>query len=282
MTADECVHWIRVTIESFLPSDDMVSGDVSLRLPHLMTAAVSVGTGSAFGLVFPAAARAESIARATPLIEQALQVWRTWLEEHFGDEGRAFFERAAINHGLARPAPKVLGEDAAISRAFMRLRSRLADTPAATGDWRARRLLEEDEAHGYAIAPPALDAGELLAAFEIEADPLPAALEALYAEMNGLWTGAVDGPGGERPFDEGEEYFVFMTLEGVLAHHDDRDDGLIIVNQHPDYFSWTMLSRDDGAVYQASKLDGGDPPEKIAASLVEYLDQLAATYGSPY
>jgi hypothetical protein len=113
----------------------------------------------------------------------------------------------------------------------------------------------------------------------VHSEALPAELEALYLQMDGLWTGAVEPPGGERPFDPHEEYFVFVPIERLLEHHDDREDGLIVLDQHPDYFSWTMLSREDGAIYHSTKLERSDPPRRIAGSLVEYLDRLAESYG---
>lgn len=97
--------------------------------------------------------------------------------------------------------------------------------------------------------------------------------------MNGLWTGAAKAPGGELKFDDGAESFVFVPLEVLVEHFDDRDDGMIILNQHPDYFSWTMFNTRDEAIYSATKLDGKKPPKKIAASLVEYLEQLGSRYG---
>ena len=72
-----------------------------------------------------------------------------------------------------------------------------------------------------------------------------------------------------------------MPLDRLLEHSDDREDGLIILNQHPDYFSWTMLSPEDGAIYSATKLDGKAPPKKVAPSLAKYLEQLGASYGTP-
>jgi hypothetical protein len=282
MTADKCIEWLEGRIAAFLPSDDMGQGDISLRLPQVMTAAVQVKSGSAFGFTFPEDIRSESVSRAAPAIEQALETWRKWLVEHFGTEGQEFYDRAALNHGVTKPKPKRVHKDNAITASFARLRACLSDTRAATDAWRKRDWLEDDEAHGFAIAPPASDLGDVLAYFELGSEALPPELEALYAEMNGLWTGAVQPPGGEQTFDTAEEYFVFVPIETLLEHEGDRDDGLIIFNQHPDYFSWTMLSREDGGIYHATKLDGPDKARKVAASLAQYLDQLAEAYGARY
>lgn len=282
MTLEKCEEWLKGTLDSFKPTPDMGGGDVSLRLPRIMAAAASVHQGSAFGYTFPEEIRAEAISRAAPLIAAALETWRHWLEEKFGEEGRAFYERAALNHGLQKPSPKSLHRDGAITKAFAALRQRLADTQSATEHWKTLDWLEPDEAHGFAVNPPAENAGERLAAFELGHAPLPTEFEALYAEMNGLWTGPVDPPGGERAFDAGEEYFVFVPLEQLLEHHGDRDDGLIVLNQHPDYFSWILLSTKDGAVYSGSKLDGKAPPKQVSLSLAKYLEQLASSYGSRY
>ncbi len=282
MTPDECITWVEAQIASFLPTEDMGQGDVSLRLPQLMTAAVSLRHGGAFGFTFPEAIRGESATRAAPLIEGALATWEAWLAERFGDEGRQFFAKAALHNGLTKPAKRSLRREPAITAAVERLRARLADTRAATAHWRAHDWLEEDQAHGYALPPAAADAGALLASFELDSEPLPPALEAFYAVADGVWTGAVARPGGEQAFDADAEHLVLMTLENHIVHHDDRDDGLLVLNQDPDYFQWTMLSREDGAIYHATKLDGDVPPKRIAASLVDYLDQLAASYGSRY
>jgi hypothetical protein len=281
MTADECIKWVQGRIAAFMPSDDMGDSGIAVRLPQLINAAASVEMGKAFGFTFPQAIREESIARATPLIKHAVDQWGSWLVAHLGEEGSELFERATRILRPRKPSVKALREDAEIAQAFAGLRASLADTEAATREWRKRNWLTKDEAHGYAIAPPLERAGELLGEFELDSEALPSALEALYREMDGLWTWPVASPGGQRPFDSREEYFVFMPLEGLLLHHDDRaDEGLIILNQDPDFRSWTMLSRRDGAIYHATRFDGAKPPKKIASTLVEYLKQLATSYGS--
>lgn len=297
MTADKCIEWLEGRIGVFLPSDDMSQGDISVRLPQIMTAAVQVKSGTAFGFNFPDGIRAESIPRALKAIERALDVWRKWLGERFGVEGQAFYDRTALNHGLTKPNSKPVAKSAAIAASFARLRARLSDTQAATDAWRKCDSLEDDEALGFAVAPPSSVLGDVLSSFEVQkpstvglADTgplivktasdhraLPPELEALYAEMNGLWVGAVEPPGGERQFDATEDGFIFMPIQSILEHFDDREDGMILLNQHPDFFSWTMISPKDGGIYCATKLERA--PRKVAASLCEYLDQLSEGFG---
>jgi hypothetical protein len=280
MTADTCIEWLSGRIRAFSPSDDMGQGDISMRLPQVMRAAVEVKSGTAFGFTFPADIRAAAIPHAVQSIEQALEVWRAWLVERFGAEGQAFYDRAALNHGVTTPQAKRVHRDEAIAARLARLRARLSDTRAATDAWRARDWLETTEAHGFAVAAPAADLGDVLASFEVNSEPLPPALEAIYAEMNGLWTGAMKPPGGEQAFDPDAESFVFVPIERLLEQDEERGDELIIFDQQPGSFGRTMLSRKDGGVYQATRLDGPGTPRRVAASLAEYLEQLAETYGT--
>ncbi len=76
--------------------------------------------------------------------------------------------------------------------------------------------------------------------------------------------------GGARDFDPHEEYFVFAPFGRVL----ERD---YILDQHPDHFSWVTLDPDTGIIATANKLDL--EPRRIADSLVEYVEVLAAGYG---
>lgn len=268
--------WIQDAIKDFLPTDDMVGGDVSIRLPRLMAARADIDQGYALGAEFADG----EIPAATAALDQALVTWRRWLVEQFGDEGEQFFHKAQLAHGLVEPAAKSVARDPEIAAALERLRAKLADTAAATAHWRGQGWLEDDLQHGHAIAPPAANAGVLLARFEIDADPLPAALEALYAELDGLWTGVVAPPGGARPFDAQAEELVFLSLDELITLNEElgADTELILFDRDPDSFRWTMLSREDGAVYSSTKFDR-DEPRRVADSLAAYIDALAARYG---
>jgi hypothetical protein len=278
MTPDECIAWVEGRIATFMPEEEMDQGDIATRLPQIMAAAATIGDGVAFGYKFPPDIRDESIAGASPRIHDALEFWRGWLSDRQGDEGRAFFRQVARAQGLSQPEPKALRSEPAIAEALEKLRERLITGSGATDAWRKQGWVEETEAHGWAIAPPAPDRGERLAEHEIDHHPLPAELEALYDLMDGLWTGAVEPPGGEQPFDPGADAFVFAPLERVLQHAGDRDDGLIVFNQHPDFLRWTMIDPSDGAILVATKLDDG-PPARFAASLADFLLALAESYG---
>jgi len=276
MTVDECVRWVEGRIASFKPTDDL--GQVTTRLPMVMGALVSLEGGSVFGFTLPPEIRADVVSAARPLLQQAVDGWRAHLERRFGDEGLVFFDRAALECGLKKPAKRELRHDEAVARAVDRLRARLADSGSASQTWFGQGWLEEGDAHGYALAPPDSDAAEQLARHERRSPALPKLLEALYAELGGLWTGPVEPPGGEQPFERGAASYVIMPLSEVLDHADDRPDGLVVFGQQGDYFSLKLLGSDDGAVYSISRLDYG-PPRKVADSLVEWLDALAAAYG---
>ncbi|WP_394828156.1 hypothetical protein [Pendulispora albinea] len=200
--------------------------------------------------------------------------------------------RAQDPDELEKPSSKIFRTSGAVARAVARLRARLADVEAATVEWRKRGWLAEGDVHGHTFEPPRANAGELLAGFESRFAPLPRALEALYGAMNSLWTGPVAAPGGERRLDRGEESFVFMPLERLLAHHArGRGDGIVLNHdlghlydlrdardgQGSDDRSWTILHPADGAIYTQTKRDA--MPRKMASSLVDYLNQLAMSFG---
>ena len=200
-------------------------------------------------------------------LDAALATWRDYLA-HI-DGGAEYYQRSIAVAGLAPPPPRTLVTDPAITRAVATLRSRLADTTAATAKWRERGWLEDDEHHAFAIAPPSPDLATELARMAITGEEVPPMLEALYGEIGGLWVrGAVIG--GARDFDPHEEYFVFAPFGRVL----ERD---YILDQHPDHFRWVTLDPDTGVIATANKLDR--EPRRIADSLVEYVELLAAGYG---
>lgn len=279
MTHAQCISWITKTIADYQPVSDMDRGEMTSRLGQTMTAAHGLSTGTVFGFSIPDSVRSEVITAAQPELTAALHAWLTWLSENFGSDGSAFYNRMATNHGLVAPPARTLTADPAICNAVQALRAALSNTRSATAYGQKTDWLEPDQSHAFAIAPPASDASQQLAEFELHAAALPAALEALYCELDGLWVGGVAGPGGAQAFSPKSEYFVIAPLAVLLDRSLDRDDTFIALNQDPDSFRSVLLDIDDGAVYRATKLDDG-PPTKIATSLPQYLELLASTYGT--
>ena len=157
--------------------------------------------------------------------------------------------------------------DAAIEAGFVRLRAALANTAAATPDWRNRGWIEdEDEQHAFAIAPPRADA-----ATAAHAAGLPLALSALYALTDGIWASSRER-GGEHAFADGDDYLLLVPLAEVQP----GPDRTWIIDRHPDSFSWLMID-EAGRISRGDKLRADAVP--VAASLADYLGLLADGYG---
>ncbi|HEY6035677.1 MAG TPA: hypothetical protein VIV58_15490 [Kofleriaceae bacterium] len=151
----------------------------------------------------------------------------------------------------------------------------MRDTAAATALWREKAWCEEDLHHAFALAPPAPEFAATLALQAARGLELPRDIEALYAELGGLWVSDDEEP-GEQAFDPDAESFVLAPFERLFDDDRHRDDWFIL-NVHPDYFAWVMLHVDSGEIATANKLDR--TPKVIAPSLVAYLERLAANYG---
>lgn len=280
LTKDEFTTWLKGRIAAFGPQPELDASEVSRRLRRLVEAAAIRGASGMFGLDYrhhPKADELQSAAR--PLLDQAVEDWQTWLRQHHGEEGHDFFVRVAESHGLLQPTPKVLANNQEVAAALARLTDRLSDAVAATESWRQHDwLIDETDVHAWGILPPSPEAGRLLAQVE-----LPPALEGLYAEIDGLWTGSEDPPGGK--LDDGEirerEDMIFVSLEHMLEC-ENVFDGMITLKHEPG--DWMFISLEDGGIYQ---LDRSVPianakPVKLAPSLSGYLDLLAETYGRPH
>jgi len=271
MTSDQLLAWVDTQIADYAPVD-ADAGEVRNRFSQIVQARAGFAGASVFGFTIPADLRAATQEPITQRLDASLASWKDFLARI--DGGPGYFERSLVAAGLLPPPPRTLIKDAAVTRAVANLRQRLADTGAATALWRARELLEPNEHHAFAIAPPPEDLEEILAAEAARGVELPPLVEALYAELGGLWC-EPDKKGGEQAFEPDAEYFVFAPLETILQRADELDE--IILDQHPDHFSWVMLDADTGAITTANKLDRN--PQKIAGSLVEYLELLAEGYG---
>ena len=68
---------------------------------------------------------------------------------------------------------------------------------------------------------------------------------------------------------------MFAPLTTIVERAGETDE--LVLDQHPDHFSWVMLDRKTGAITSANKIDR--TPVKIAGSLVEYIELLAEGYG---
>jgi hypothetical protein len=269
MTHDQLLAWVDGQIADYAPIDDD-AGEVRNRFSQIVQARAAFTGATVFGFTIPAELRSDVQAAITERLDASLDGWKTFLANI--DGGPGYYERSLVAAGLLPPPERTLVKDSAITRAVAHLRTRLTDPAAATALWRARGLLKPDEHHAFAIAPPVEDLEEVLAAEAARGVELPALVEALYAELGGLWVEPAK-KGGERAFDREAEYFVFAPLDLLI----DRYHDVVILDQHPDHFSWVMLDPDTGTISTATKLDR--TPVKIAGSLVEYLELLAEGYG---
>lgn len=266
MTPDQLLAWVDAQIVDYSPIDDD-AGEVRNRFSQIVQARAGFAGTSVFGFTIGGDLRAAVEETIAKRLDASLARWKEFLSGI--DGGPGYYERTLVAAGLLPALPRTTTKDNALARAVSHLRMRLADTAAATTLWRAREILDKSEHHAYAIAPPPNNLAAMLADAE-----LPPLLEALYSELGGLWCEPHDRA-GEQPFDQDAEYFVFAPLATVLDRADELDE--IILDQHPDHFSWVMLDRDTGAITTANKLDR--TPQKVAGSLVEYVELLAEGYG---
>jgi len=273
--------WIVKQIQSFAPDASMVSGDISLRFPRIMEARRDIERGSAFGYTFPEAIREQGVRDGKLLLDEAVNQWRTYLSDVHGEEGKAFFERAAVRYELQSLPARAPRGDAELSASLRELVKMLDDVDAMRAYWLASGRLDEEEEDaelpGFFLQPARADVGELLARYEHDGGELPAEVEALYSELDSLWVGFCDPPGGRQEEDPNDGSYVFAPLERVLERSDDID-GCLILSDDPDAFRWTLYRVEDGGVYERCKLDDG-PPKLVASSLKEYVKLLAKTYG---
>jgi hypothetical protein len=266
MTLDELLTWVDRQITDYAPGD-ADAGELRNRFAQIVQARGTFNGTSVFGFTIPGELRADAEAPIAARLDASLTAWREFLATVEG--GAGYYERSLVAAGLLPAVPRTTTKDSAIARAVANLRVRLADTAAATSLWRANGLLEDLQHHAFSIAPPPPELGALLAD-----EDLPPLVEALYTELGGLWV-RPHKTGGAQPWDAEAEHFVFAPLERVL----DKSDGLdaIILDEHPDHFSWVMLDRTTGAVTTANKIER--TPVKVAGSLVEYIELLAEGYG---
>jgi hypothetical protein len=267
MTYDQLLAWVDRQIADYAPIE-ADAGEVRNRFSQIVQARAAFAGTTIFGFTIPGELRGDVHAAIASRLDASLARWKEFLATI--DGGPGYYERSLVAAGLLPPPERTLIKDSAITRAVAHLRQRLADTAAATALWQARGLLETGQHHAFAIAPPVEDLEEVLAAEAARGVELPPLVEALYAELGGLWVQPA-AKGGERAFDPDAEYFVFAPLETLL----DRDE--LILDQHPDHFSWVMLDPDTGTITTANKIDR--TPQKVAGSLVEYLELLAEGYG---
>jgi hypothetical protein len=83
----QCLAFVEERIAAFSPPDTPDAAEVKVRLPQVVKAMSSLPSGSAFGFDFPEDVRAEVIPQATALVAAAIDRWRAWLTEHFGEQG---------------------------------------------------------------------------------------------------------------------------------------------------------------------------------------------------
>jgi hypothetical protein len=271
MTHDELITWVDRQIADYAPVEDD-AGEVRNRFAQIVQARSNFTGAAVFGFTIPGELRADVHAAIAERLDASLATWKVFLGKV--DGGAGYYERSLVAAGLLPAVPRTTTKDSAIARAIAHLRVRLADTAAATALWRDRGLLEHGEQHAFAIAPPPANLAELLGTEAARGTELPPLVEALYTELGGLWV-EPHNVGGAQPFDPDAEHLVFVTLDQLLEREGDRDE--LILDQHPDYFSWTMLDRTTGAITTANKLDR--TPVKVAGSLVEYIELLAEGYG---
>jgi hypothetical protein len=267
MTHQQLLAWVDKQIADYSPVDDD-AGEVRNRFSQIVQARAAFAGTTVFGFTIPAELRADVHEAVDRRLDASLATWKTFLAKVEGGVG--YYERSLVAAGLLPATPRTTTKDSAITRAVAHLRKRLGETAAATDFWRARGLLDKDQHHAFAIAPPVADLEGVLSAQAARGVELPPLVEALYAEIGGLWC-EPHAKAGEHAFDSHAEYFVFAPLATVLDRHD------LILDQHPDHFSWVKLDPEKGTITTANKLDR--TPQKIAGSLVEYLELLAEGYG---
>ncbi|HPH65988.1 MAG TPA: hypothetical protein PLF40_09605 [Kofleriaceae bacterium] len=272
MTQAELLSWVDKQMADYVP-DPSDPTSIRMRFGQIIAASVELKTHAVFGFSIPDGLRAA----ATPLIrarlETTLAQWQAFLANV--DGGPGYFTRSLVAAGLAPPAAREVRRDPAMKRAIAALRERLTMTAAATKLWREQGWIEDNEHHGFATAAPDPAMATQLAVEATTGLEFPPSLEALYAELGSLWVGG-GKKGGERPASANEEFFVFAPF-GVLLDRNAESDDLIVLDQHPDNFSWVQLDRTTGEVSKANKLDR--TPRIVTATLVEYVDLLAQGYG---
>jgi len=271
MTPDQLLAWVDAQIVDYSPVDED-AGEARNRFSQIVQARAGFTGTSVFGFTIPDELRAAAQEPIMQRLDASLATWKQFLAKV--DGGAGYYERSLVAAGLLAAPPRTQIKDAALARAVEHLRTRLADTAAATALWRSRELLKKNEHHAFAIAPPPAGLEKLLAAEAARGVELPPLLEALYAELGGLWCEPDTKP-GEHAFDDGAEYFVFAPIATLFERAVEADE--LILDQHPDHFSWVTLDPESGAITTANKLDR--TPQKVAGSLVEYVELLAEGYG---
>lgn len=267
MTLDELLTWVDRQIADYAPETDADAGELRNRFAQIVQARGAFNGLTVFGFTIPGDLRAAAELPIATRLDASLAAWREFLAGV--DGGSGYYERSLVAAGLMPAVPRTSTKDSAIARAVANLKARLADTAAATALWRANGLLEDLQHHAFSIAKPHPNLEKVLAAAE-----LPPLLEALYTELGGLWV-RPHRSGGEQPWNPDAEYFVFAPLANLLDRPDAGDE--LVLDAHPDNFSWVMLDRTTGAITTANKIDR--TPVKIAGSLVEYIELLAEGYG---
>ena len=249
---------------------DADAGEVRNRFSQILRARAEWNGSAAFGFAIPRELIDELKQPIAARLDAALALWREHLAKI--DAGADYYQRslaaAGLATGLAAPQTRPLVTDPAIANAVAMLKTRLARTATATLAWRERGWLADDQHHAFTITDAATSSGDGARGGRA---PTPAR-GALRRAGRCLWVGASD-VGGQRDFDPDDEHFVFAPLASVLEH----DVDVYILDQHPDHFSWVTLDPATGIVAKANKLDR--EPRRIAGSLVEYLELLAAGYG---
>jgi hypothetical protein len=270
MTLDELLTWVDRQIADYAPGD-AEAGELRNRFAQIVQARGAFNGLTVFGFTIPGELRSDAEAPIAARLQASLESWRAFLEGVEGGPG--YYERSLVAAGLLPALPRTTTKDSAIARAIANLRERLADTAAATALWRANGLLEDLQHHAFAIAKPPRDIAKILADAS-RSTVLPPLVEALYTEIGGLWV-RPHTTGGEQAWNAEAEYFVFAPLAAILERAGEAD--AIVLDQHPDSFSRVMLDPKTGAIATANKLE--PTPVKIAGSLVEYIELLAAGYG---
>jgi len=271
MTSEQLLTWVDRQIADYAPVDDS-PGEIRNRFQRTLEARSRLGD-SVFGFKIPGELRDAAVPAIRERLDAALARWKTFLVNI--DGGPGFFTRSMQAAGLAAPEARTVHRDMTIAIAVQALATRLRDTEAANALWREKGWCEDDLHHAFAIAPPAPGFEARLALEAARGLELPRDVEALYAELGGLWVSDNEEP-GEQPFDPDADSFVLAPFDRLFDDDRDRDDWFIL-NVHPDYFAWVMLHVETGEIATANKLDR--TPKVIAPSLVAYLELLAATYG---
>jgi hypothetical protein len=267
MTLDELLTWVDRQIADYAPASDADAGELRNRFAQIVQTRGAFHGMTVFGFTIPGELRATAELPIATRLDASLAAWREFLAGV--DGGSGYYERSLVAAGLMPALPRTSTKDSAIARAVLNLRARLADTAAATALWRANGLLEDLQHHAFSVTKPHPNLAKVLAAAE-----LPPLLEALYTELGGLWV-RPHTIGGEQPWNPDAEYFVFAPLTTIVERAGETDE--LVLDQHPDHFSWVMLDRTTGAVTSANKLER--TPVKVAGSLVEYIELLAEGYG---